>query len=139
MIGWHKKVTETPVTIPPSTKITSGWITLETWTRAEAEALKLIGPGSLYGHIGWDQEEPFPTDVKTQWLRSSDDGLTQRQSHAVGTTKKAASGIGGPEYLSLEDFPMAFQVWCSGSAIVVRKVITVVDAPDSRIAAKVSP
>lgn len=151
MIGLDKRVIEPAngLAIPPASGVTVGWVTLTTWTRDEAEDLHLLGPSWLYVHIGWDAGDPslgglkrratFPTDIKTQWLRSSGDGLTQRQAHNIGTAVTGSSGISGPEYLSLDDFPMRVQVWQMGGVLLLRKIIAVIDSVDSRIGQKIAP
>ena len=148
MIGWEKRSQNVTVPVPPASGIKSGWVTVAAWTRADAEALKLTGPATLYGHVGaelGDTSQPgdvllsFPKEIKTQWLRASADGLTQRVSHVVGEARQWAGASSGPEYLTLDDFAFRLQVWQRGGVMVVTKVITVIDAPDSRLGWRLLP
>lgn len=146
MIGWEKHVIEPAagIVIPAASGgIRTGWVTVDRWTKAEAEALKLFGPSKLYGHVGWEMANltSKPTRFTQRWLReNSSDGETQRHDHLIPLDDKQNSdGFEGPEYLSLEDFPLAFQVRQAAGIVTVRKVITVIDAPYSGIAEKIAP
>lgn len=155
MIGWEKRTIEpgaglplNGLTVPPSDKITGGWVTLAIWTKEDAQAFKLFGPSKLYGHIGYDQGDPglpgpvadsFPKGIVQQWLRASAEGLTQRHPHAIVAVRNGADGFEGPEFLRLDDFPLKFQVWQTGGVLTVRKVSTCIDSPDSRMADRLIP
>ena len=146
MTGWEKHVIEpaSGIVIPAASGgIKTGWVTVDRWTKADAEALKLFGASKLYGHVGWEVPNltSRPTRLTQRWLReNSADGETQRHDHLIPLDDKQGSdGFEGSEYLSLEDFPLAFQVRQAAGIVTVRKVITVIDSPDSRIAAKVAP
>lgn len=155
MIGFDKRtktagdgLPTTGLVIPSASGVTSGWVTLHTWSRDEAIALRLLGPAYLYGHVGADLGDPvvagpvaetFPTSIKTQWLRASADGLTARTQHAIGSEIKWADGRRHPETLSLDDFPIRFQVWQKGGLMVVRKATALIDAYDARMAYRHEP
>jgi len=156
MIGWEKRVI-TPgdglplggLNIPAAVGITSGWVTLAVWTKDDAQTFGLLGPSTMFGQFGVDLGDPaltglkrlatFPKTIIQQWLRASSDAETQRFTHGVGASVKWAGGYSAPEKLTIEDYPLRFQVWQEGGVLVVRKAETCIDSPDSRIAAKVAP
>lgn len=134
--------------VPPQTNIKVGWVDLYTYTKADAIAFRLLGPAWLYGHIGAEQgdaglpgpiEDSYPDDVQSRWMRASADGQTARTKHEVGTTSQFGDGRRHPETLTLDDFPMTFQVWQEGGVFVVRKVTVLIDAFDSHRAYRDEP
>jgi hypothetical protein len=155
MIGFEKR-TITPgdglpangKVIPPQSDLKVGWVDLVAFSRDDAVQLRLLGPAWLYGHIGAELgdaalpgpvEDSYPTDIQSRWLRASTDGQTARTKHRVGTTTQFGDGRRHPETLTLDDFPMRFQVWQEGGVMVVRKAEALIDAYDSRMAYRHEP
>jgi hypothetical protein len=152
MIGFDKRIApiaESGLDIPPAAGITTGWVTLLAWSKADAIALRLLGPAYLYGHLGGELgdgalpgpiAESFPAGIKAQWVRSSADGLTARSTLTVGeSTTWADATKRHPETLTLDDFPLRFQVWQRGGVLLLRKAIGVIDAYDARMAYRHEP
>lgn len=155
MIGFEKRVV-TPgnglpangLVIPPQANLQIGWVDLYTYTKRDAIEFRLLGPSYLYGHIGAELgdaglpgpvEDSYPSDIQSRWLRTSGDGQTARTKHRVGTTSQFGDGRRHPETLTLDDFPLTFQVWQEGGIMVVRKAEAVIDAYDSHRAYKDEP
>jgi len=156
MIGFDKRVVtlgdglpESGLVIPSASGITDGWVTLITWSKSDAIALRLLGPAYLYGHLGADLGDPalpgpvlesFPDDIKAQWLRGSADGLTARSTLTIGTSITWADATKRhPETLTLDDFPLKYQVWQKGGFMKLRKGEAVIDAYDARMAYRHEP
>ena len=152
--GYEKRTREAgvdfpePISVPSAVSISSGWVTLATWTEADCREFVLIGDGSLYGHIGWvfgdtslpgPVVESFPHEYAIQWVRKGGD-VTQRSGpHRPGEARVGGRGVYGPETLSLADFPFRFQVWQRGGLMVVQKYTTAIGADRVVLADAIAP